>query len=105
MRRTRPPLRARPAPNTAPKGSSNSCATCTPSISRGSGGGRSPPSLGETEARRYLLGPQIDADALVDELERIGLFVVEALGQDPRLRHLVVEAFHARGRHRPDAAL
>src|SRR5665213_4304706 len=49
--------------------------------------------------------PQVEADALVDEFERIGALVVDRLLDDAGADHLVEEALHAFVGHGADAEL
>src|SRR5262249_28332545 len=52
-----------------------------------------------------ILRAQVEADALVDELQRIALAEIDPAADHAGARHLVEEALHPRIGHRADAAL
>src|SRR5581483_980430 len=53
----------------------------------------------------YVLLALVDPDALVDELQRVGLAIIDAALHHAGAHHLVEEARHAGIGHRADAAL
>ena len=61
--------------------------------------------LSPRSARPIISARRSDADALVDELQRVGLLVVEPALIDASLHHLVEEMLHPRIGHRADAEL
>src|SRR5215510_14252703 len=66
------------------------------------GGSEHDPPIGSHDLAASILRPQVDADALVDELQRIGLAVVETGFQHAGPHHFFVKTLHAGIRHGAD---